>query len=193
MLMLVKSQDVTFQSLTFSVTEGEPRQTFVGNVGLGTNVFYPNPSGEEYKFEIFDPGSAAARLFTLEEQTGVIRTNITLDREAVCGSSADCTQRLNIGVYKRTSPSGSWNMFLTVEVVVRILDQNDNAPEFLQKVVTLTIPENMPAPYSLYTSVATDPDMVGPNSDITYSFEASGASDKFKLEVNTVPTKCILV
>ena len=40
------------------------------------------------------------------------------------------------------------------------LVNDDNAPRFPQSVVKLAMPENMPPPYALRTSVASDPDKV---------------------------------
>ena len=71
-LTLVKGQG-DFQQLTFSVTEGEPSGTFVGNVGVQVGVFNSGSGSDALvKFELFDAGTDNVKLFTLDEQTGVV-------------------------------------------------------------------------------------------------------------------------
>ncbi|KAK7096771.1 protocadherin-1-like isoform X2 [Littorina saxatilis] len=185
--LLVQSQSQDFFRLTYNITEEQEPGIFVGNTALDTGLFNSANSQDfqDLKFELFASGDDNAKFFSIDEQNGVVRTKARIDREAVCGNEVDCTMILNMGVYRKTSQDGEFDFYRSIEVVVRVEDRNDNAPEFPQKVVTLALPENMPAPYKLYTSVATDPDKEGPNSNITYDFEST--SDIFSLEVERNP------
>uniref|UniRef100_A0A8C5CQG2 FAT atypical cadherin 2 n=1 Tax=Gadus morhua TaxID=8049 RepID=A0A8C5CQG2_GADMO len=71
-------------------------------------------------------------VFTIDEETGVIRTTVALDREAVPNYwlSAYVT---DLG----TEPLASWT-----HVFLEVLDVNDNPPELSQPVYSATIPEN---------------------------------------------------
>ena len=181
--LLVKGQGQDFFRLTYNITEEQQAGIFVGNTALDTGLFNSGSSQnfQDLKFTLFDQGNEQAKYFSIDEQNGVVRTSSKIDREDVCGNNVDCTMILNMAVYRRTSQGGDFDFFKSIQVVVRVEDTNDNAPEFPQKVVTLAMPENMPAPYRLYTSAATDPDKKGPNSDISYNFETN--SDIFELEV----------
>ena len=181
--LLVNSQGQEFFRLTYNITEEQQAGIFVGNTALDTGLFNSGSSQDfqDLRFTLFDQGNDEAKYFHIDEQNGVVRTSSRIDREAVCGNNVDCTMILNMAVYRNSSQDGDYDFFKSIQVVVRVEDKNDNAPEFPQKVVTLAMPENMPAPYRLYTSVATDPDKQGPNSDISYDFETT--SDVFELEV----------
>ncbi|KFM59095.1 Cadherin-23, partial [Stegodyphus mimosarum] len=52
-------------------------------------------------------------------------------------------------------------------VVIKILDENDNAPEFVQQIYTAVIPENVPTDFSIVTVKATDADS-GKNGEVQY-------------------------
>ncbi len=49
-------------------------------------------------------------------------------------------------------------MFHCVQVTLRVLDSNDNLPEFQADLLAFTVPENQTAPYTVGTVVATDID-----------------------------------
>nr|KAG5687651.1 hypothetical protein BaRGS_008134 [Batillaria attramentaria] len=178
----VSSQPLSFR-LTYNITEGQEPGIFVGSTAVDTGLFSSTDSDDFQllKFDLFDQGNSRARFFVVDEQSGVIRTNSTIDREAICGNDVDCTIILNLAVYRKTSQTGNFQMYGAVEVVVRIEDVNDNAPEFPQKVVTVQVAENRAPPYKVKTSVASDADKRGENSEIVYTLEDN--SGKFALEV----------
>ncbi|CAL8272565.1 unnamed protein product [Boreogadus saida] len=87
-------------------------------------------------------------VFTIDEETGVIRTTVALDREAVPNYwlSAYVT---DLG----TEPLVSWT-----HVFLEVLDVNDNAPELSQPVYSATIPENAAKARQVLQLHATDAD-----------------------------------
>ncbi|KAF7649184.1 hypothetical protein LDENG_00145410, partial [Lucifuga dentata] len=87
-------------------------------------------------------------VFTIDEETGVIRTSETLDRET--------TSHYWLSVYATdlgTEPLISWT-----HVFLEVLDINDNAPELSQPVYFASIQENMAKGKSVLQVLATDMD-----------------------------------
>ncbi|KAM3866939.1 protocadherin Fat 2 [Diretmus argenteus] len=88
-------------------------------------------------------------VFAINEETGVIRTTKTLDRETVshCWLSVYVT---DLG----TEPLTSWT-----HVFLEVLDVNDNAPELSQPVYFASVQENVPETKSVLQVAATDVDV----------------------------------
>ncbi|XP_076149286.1 protocadherin-23 [Alosa pseudoharengus] len=98
-------------------------------------------------------------LFSINSHTGEIHTAAHLDREL--------HQAFTLRVHGRDS--GLPSLSGTTTILCSVLDENDNAPEFMQPTVHISIPENLP-PGVVHTAQASDPDS-GPNSTITYTLE----------------------
>lgn len=90
--------------------------------------------------------------------TGIITTSSSLDRET--------QERYTVAVF--ATDGGSPPLTGTSTVVVSVLDQNDNAPEFSQPSYEAAIAERQPAGSSVVTVVATDRDE-GTNADIVFT------------------------
>lgn len=76
-------------------------------------------------------------------------------------------------------------------VIVKILDENDNKPQFLQKFYKIRLPERDKPERErnakrepLYRVIATDKDE-GPNAEISYSIEEGNELGKFFIEPKT--------
>lgn len=79
----------------------------------------------------------------------------------------------------------------TARVIVKILDENDNKPQFLQKFYKIRLPEREKTERDrnakrepLYRVIATDKDE-GPNAEISYSIEDGNEHGKFFIEPKT--------
>ncbi|KAI9525478.1 long-chain fatty acid transporter fat1 [Dissostichus eleginoides] len=79
----------------------------------------------------------------------------------------------------------------TVRVIVRVLDENDNRPMFLEKIYKIKLPERERPEKEramkrdpVYRVIASDRDE-GPNSEISYSIEEGDESGKFFIEPKT--------
>ena len=79
----------------------------------------------------------------------------------------------------------------TVRVIVRVLDENDNRPQFLEKIYKIKLPERERAEKEratkrdpVYRVVAADRDD-GPNAEISYSIEEGDEHGKFFIEPKT--------
>ncbi|XP_055894231.1 protocadherin alpha-1-like isoform X2 [Biomphalaria glabrata] len=168
--------------LTYTVDEESGVNVFIGNTGRDSGLLdkYTN----EFKnllFRPFEKGNENVKFFSVDQDTGVIRTALNIDREAICQKSMTCLIGVDIGVFNKSSNN---NLLALVQVSVLINDINDNSPTFPAKVVDLKVAENNEVDKTLYTSVASDSDAEGDNSRITYKFETP--SDMF--ELSTVRT-----
>ncbi|CAL1286590.1 unnamed protein product [Larinioides sclopetarius] len=107
-------------------------------------------------------------VFDIDETSGTIsiRENATLDREKQAV--------YNLQITATDNPKGLANQRRTsIIVVIKILDENDNAPKFNQEIYTAVIPENVPTDFSIVTVKATDVDN-GANGEVTYNLQEDG-------------------
>lgn len=104
------------------VSEGAPVGTRIGFIGDGTSV----DSGPPYL--IVPVGNAVDTDLVIDQTTGEIRTKVPLDRETRASYSLVAI------------PMSGDN----VKVVVKVLDENDNAPTFPAPVMNIEFPENTP-------------------------------------------------
>lgn len=79
----------------------------------------------------------------------------------------------------------------TVRVIVRVLDENDNRPLFLEKIYKIKLPERERPEREramkrdpVYRVIASDRDE-GPNAEISYSIEEGDENGKFFIEPKT--------
>ncbi|XP_001920058.2 protocadherin Fat 2 [Danio rerio] len=100
--------------------------------------------------------------FTIDSKTGVISTLSSLDRE----------QKAEHIIEVMVSDKGEPPLSSTATVVIEVLDENDNSPQFSHKLFQIKLPERQSTaePQDIYRMVARDDD-VGPNGMITYSLE----------------------
>ena len=85
-------------------------------------------------------------LFTIDQNSGMVTTLVSLDRETIPQYTLRIQARDPGGLVGETS------------VTVNILDQNDNFPSFLQPSYTVTTSENSPVGTSVLQVIASDPD-----------------------------------
>uniref|UniRef100_H2ZGL4 Cadherin domain-containing protein n=1 Tax=Ciona savignyi TaxID=51511 RepID=H2ZGL4_CIOSA len=128
-----------------------------------------------YRFEfvvvLFSCGSTASNLFTIDSQTGQIRTLKPLDHEK------DQDFELNVlaenGAEDRTT------------VYVKVIDINDSPPQFTKPQYSINIPESEDAPTHtlLLRVVSTDAD-ISEAGRISYQLSGTG-SNQFNLDPRT--------
>ncbi|XP_022539774.2 protocadherin Fat 2 [Astyanax mexicanus] len=102
--------------------------------------------------------------FNIDSKTGVISTVTELDRE----------QKPEHIIEVIVSDNGAPPLRSTATVVIKVLDENDNSPQFIHKLLQVKLPERQSTalPQQVYRMVARDDDE-GPNGMITYSLENS--------------------
>lgn len=120
-----------------------------------------------------------AGLFTINNVSGVIRVahNQTLDREKQSVLRFTVTAEDAPGRPTETRRS-------TADVVIDVLDVNDNAPVFSQKVYSAVIPETADVDTVVAKVIAVDPDE-GPGGEVRYDFLNEGDANGL-LRINPV-------
>ncbi|KAK3923329.1 Protein dachsous [Frankliniella fusca] len=139
------------------VSEGAPVGTRVGLIGDG------DVSGPPYLI-VPVPGSPVYSDLAIDQTTGEIKTRARLDRETRASYSLVAI-----------SQSGE-----NVRVVVRVRDENDNAPTFPTPVMNIEFPENTPRDVKRTLQPARDPDL-GAFSTQRYSIVSGNVNNAFKL------------
>lgn len=155
--MQSRAVDTTLQ---LEILEGEPRGTVVG--------YITTKPGYTYRF------NEPPREFTLDPNTGEIKTNVILDREVI-GDRYDLVVLSSQPTYP-------------IEVRITVLDINDNSPEFPEPSIAVTFSESSAAGTRLLLDAATDRD-IGINSVTDdYRIVDGNHDDKFRLAVTTNPS-----
>ncbi|XP_036424414.1 LOW QUALITY PROTEIN: protocadherin Fat 2 [Colossoma macropomum] len=141
-----------------SVHENLPKDKSVLKVAA-TDV--DKSSEGKVTFQILD---SQRTYFTIDSKTGVISTVAELDRE----------QKPEHIIEVIASDNGAPPLRSTATVVIKVLDENDNSPQFSHKLFQVKLPERQSTalPQQVYRMVARDDDE-GPNGMITYSLENS--------------------
>ncbi|KAM9801014.1 protocadherin Fat 3a [Neosynchiropus ocellatus] len=126
-------------------------------------------AGGKISFSLHGPGSLD---FSIDVDTGEIKTSRTLDRET--------TPNYRL-VAKATDGGGLW---CSAEVHLRVMDVNDNPPHFTLPQYTVCVYEDT-APTALLTRIqAIDPDGAGPGRTVVYSL-ADSAGGVFSIDQAT--------
>ncbi|XP_058533877.1 protocadherin alpha-4-like [Ochotona princeps] len=164
-LLLFAAWQVGSGQLRYSVPEEAKHGTFVGRIAqdLGLQLAELVPR----LFRVASRGGAD--LLEVNLQNGILFVNSRLDREELCGRSAECSVHLEVLVERPLQ-------VFHVEVEVR--DINDNAPVFPATRKNLSIPESRPLDTRIPLEGASDAD-IGQNALLTYSLSPS---EYFSLE-----------
>ncbi|XP_011502737.1 PREDICTED: protein dachsous [Ceratosolen solmsi marchali] len=133
------------------ISENAPPGTRIGFIDVDNPPFLIVPV----------PGSAVDSDLIIEQATGEIRTRIPLDRET----------------------RSSYNLVALLQnmrVIIKVLDENDNAPNFSVEYVNIEFPENAPRDSKRALPPARDPDL-GSHSTQQYVIVAGNTDDIFRL------------
>ena len=112
--------------------------------------------------------------FTIDSLSGEITPKGVLDYELLPGN----TQAQGYNMTVRAFDLGHPSLWSGISVVVHIMDQNDNAPQFSVTDYKVTIPEDTPGGTPVIQINAKDNDGSSPNNQIVYRIQ-TGAKDKF--------------
>ena len=146
----------------FTVPEKEPIGTVVGRVhardrdiGSFGDIQYSFVDGPHEYFEI-------------HPLNGDISTLTVIDRDAIAENERRSVVEFNLNVLASDNPTGSNVKTSVVNLNIRVLDLNDNAPEFNEIQYLVKIAPNQETSVSLTTTVSVhDPDE-GSNSQYRY-------------------------
>ncbi|XP_058533872.1 protocadherin alpha-13-like [Ochotona princeps] len=167
-LLLLTAWRAGSGQLRYSVPEEAKHGTFVGRIAqdLGLQLAELVP-------RLFRVASrSGADLLEVNLQNGILFVNSRLDREELCGRSAECSVHLEVLVERPLQ-------VFHVEVEVR--DINDNAPVFPETKKKITIDESIPPETRFPLDGASDAD-IGVNSALTYRLDPS---DYFSLDTQS--------
>ncbi|XP_058533873.1 protocadherin alpha-11-like [Ochotona princeps] len=167
-LLLLAAWRAGSGQLRYSVPEEAKHGTFVGRIAqdLGLQLAELVPR----LFRVASRGGAD--LLEVNLQNGILFVNSRLDREELCGRSAECSVHLEVLVERPLQ-------VFHVEVEVR--DINDNAPVFSVKEQRLQIYESKPSDSHFPLEGATDAD-IEENALLTYRLSQN---EYFSLEFPT--------
>ncbi|XP_064609250.1 protocadherin alpha-4-like [Liolophura sinensis] len=142
------------QPIQLSVKENQPSGTSVGFVtrGAGFLDILDLSQKTDLRYKILTQGNPWKEFFTVNQGTGEISTAAVLDREALCpDQQAICQADIDVAAHSET--------FLRLfRVELTVVDINDNAPEFSESEVTVSIPESAPIGFNVPIRGATDKD-----------------------------------
>lgn len=166
-----------------NISENVSPGTFITHVSV-----YPNgQNGTRLKFVI--PEKATNDLFAIDSTSGAISSKGRLDREmkSLYRIPVFVFETEAIGQRKnekaRDLENNIYRSYDMTTVIVNVLDENDNAPEFTSGACyTLSVPENNELTV-IHTVAAFDAD-VGPNGEIVYSI--TGETHLMRLYLETV-------
>ncbi|KAH8260379.1 hypothetical protein KR026_010588 [Drosophila bipectinata] len=147
-------------SADFDVLEGQPRGTTVG--------FIPTKPKFTYRFN--EPPEE----FTLDPVTGEVKTNVVLDREGMHDH-----YDLVVLSSQPTYP---------IEVRIKVLDINDNSPEFPEPSIAVSFSESAVSGTRLLLDAATDADSGENGVTDQYEIVAGNVDNKFRLATTTNPS-----
>lgn len=141
------------------VAEDQPIGTIVGRI--------PIKQGFTYRF------NEPPKEFVLDSVTGVIRTNVILDRETVDRYAF---------VVLSSQPT------YPIEVRLRVTDVNDNYPEFPEPSIAVAFSESAAAGTKLLLDAATDKDLGENGIANDYRIIDGDSEGKFRLNVTVNPS-----
>ncbi|XP_057188833.1 protocadherin Fat 1a isoform X3 [Triplophysa rosa] len=159
-----------------SVMENSPKDVSI----IEIEAFDPDTRSSEklsYKITSGNPQG----FFSINPKTGLVTTTSRkLDREQQDEHILEIT----------VSDQGVPNKSTTARVIVKVLDENDNKPEFMEKVYKIKLSKREKTEERtlkrdpVYRVIASDRDE-GPNAEISYSIEDGDEEGKFFIEPKT--------
>ncbi|CAL4079287.1 unnamed protein product, partial [Meganyctiphanes norvegica] len=147
----------------FEVSEGVPTGYKIGNIG-GKNPGQSAPPPPPYLI-VPVPGSAVDSDLRIEQDTGEIKTKVVLDREL----------RASYSLVAIPHNSGE-----NIRVLIKVRDENDNAPEFPSAVMNIEFPENTPRDVKRTLAPARDKDL-GIYNTQRYQIVSGNVNNAFRL------------
>ncbi|XP_030648083.1 protocadherin Fat 3 [Chanos chanos] len=156
-----------------TVMENSPKDVSVIRIQAWDPDITVSDSRLSYRITAGNPQN----FFAINSKTGLITTTSRkLDREQQAEHFLEVTVRDGGGVSRQST---AW-------VIVHVQDENDNAPEFPEKVYRISLPERDRNKRGdpIYRVFAYDRDE-GPNADLTYSIVEGNEDGKFFIDSKT--------
>ncbi|XP_032741483.1 protocadherin alpha-9 [Rattus rattus] len=158
-LLLVATWDAGSAQLHYSIPEEAKHGTFVGRIAQDLGLELTELVPRLFRVASKDRGD----LLEVNLQNGILFVNSRIDREELCGRSAECSIHLEVIVDRPLQ-------VFHVEVEVR--DINDNPPLFSVAEQKILVPESRLLDSQFPLEGASDAD-VGENSMLTYKLSSN--------------------
>ncbi|XP_032106366.1 protocadherin alpha-12 isoform X2 [Sapajus apella] len=174
-LLLLAAWEVGSGQLHYTVPEEAKHGTFVGRIAqdLGLELVELVP-------RLFRVASKMHRdLLEVNLQNGILFVNSRIDREELCGRSAECSIHLEVIVDRPLQ---------VFHVDVEVKDINDSPPVFREREQKVPVSESAPLDSHFPLEGASDAD-IGVNSLLTYTLSLN---EHFELKIKTKKDKSIL-
>ncbi|XP_060759034.1 cadherin EGF LAG seven-pass G-type receptor 1 isoform X5 [Neoarius graeffei] len=169
-LVIVQVIDINDNAPMFVSTPFQA--TILENVPIGYSVLHiqaiDSDSGENARLDYRLTDTSPGFPFTINNSTGWITASAALDRET--------TEYYTFGVEARDN--GIPVMSSSASVSITVLDVNDNAPTFSEKIYSLKINEDAVVGSSVLTVTAVDRDI---NSVVTYQISSGNTRNRFAI------------
>ncbi|XP_071267151.1 protocadherin alpha-2-like isoform X3 [Salvelinus alpinus] len=160
--------DWSAAQISYSVSEEVDKGTFVGNLAKDLNLNVHELESRGLRIV----SGQSKRYFEANLKTGILYVNERIDREELCPNTVKCS--LNIQAILS-------HPMLLHRIDVTILDINDNAPSFLEKLHILNIAESSYPGERYPLAIANDAD-TGSNSVNSYKLSPN---EHFSLDVQS--------
>ncbi|XP_041516112.1 protocadherin alpha-1 isoform X8 [Microtus oregoni] len=167
-LLLLAAWEAGSGQLHYSVPEEAKHGTFVGRIAQDLGLELAELVPRLFRVASKDRGD----LLEVNLQNGILFVNSRIDREALCGRSAECGIHLEVIVDRPLQ---------VFHVDVKVKDINDNPPVFKGSEQRIFIPENRQPGSRFPLEGAADAD-IGANSLLIYTLSPT---DYFSLKVET--------
>ncbi|GAA6097187.1 cadherin EGF LAG seven-pass G-type receptor 1 isoform X1 [Tachysurus ichikawai] len=169
-LVIVQVIDINDNAPMFVSTPFQA--TILENVPIGYSVIHiqaiDSDSGDNARLDYRLTDTSPGFPFTINNSTGWITASAALDRET--------TEYYTFGVEARDN--GIPVMSSSASVSITVLDVNDNAPTFTEKIYSLKINEDAVVGSSVLTVTAVDRDI---NSVVTYQISSGNTRNRFAI------------
>lgn len=118
----------------------------------------------DYKFRFYSPHSITSHYFIIDQLTGHVKTQRSIDREYLCENkvcgpctlTSNCSLPVEIVATETKSSNSKIQKFLSFDVVIE--DKNEFAPKFPNDVIVLNVSEGAPVNFSIPLPAAVDRD-----------------------------------
>ena len=161
----------------YTIVEEQPVNTLIGNIitDAKLDTRYPAATLSQFSYQFLSPSSAFKTYFEVEENTGLLRTARTIDRDLICARSLNCDVQLDISI----KPV---EYFQIIKVTIHIRDINDNWPTFPEDRISLFISETT-EPSATFAILSAEDQDSGSYGIQGYRLNPSAGSDNFGLQV----------
>ena len=179
-----------FSPIFMNVPPLQVREELPAGTVVGTVTATDADRGSNVSYSIIVEGPSSL-LFTIDSETGVIRTNQSLDREELVEQDLFLPSDGSATVIRvQATDNGMPPRFTIAEVTIMLEDINDNAPVFdtITDGFQAFVFEERPAGTLVVNALARDLDL-GSNGEVNYTLEvfglAVGDSPPFEIDPDT--------